>query len=238
VCAGPTFHKALKSIGGLDLISRLTNSILIPLQKVIVPQSDEEGAAQAQQQTTLPPNQRKEVIGFGNIGLFPLCRACIRLGRYMILHSTTVSDTSMTAAEAEETRFEELVRPLGKELGKLIRAFTSSTVYLPHARSEVLKALLWIMPNNRSNAPHHKELWTWLQSHVEQALPVIGEDLTEHVINHIFGRVKVSSFYSDSLLVMALSSAEEAVRIFVDEGGKSVSMLIQVGLLGIYGYVC
>lgn len=146
----------------------------------------------------------------------------------MILNSTTSSSDTAAEVGAEEMRFEELVRPLGKELGKLCRAFTTSTVYLPHARSEVLKALLWIMPNNRSNAPHHKELWTWLQSHMQQALPVIGEDLTEHIINHIFGRVKVSSFYCEALLVMALSCAEEALKIFVEEGGKSVSMLIQV----------
>ncbi|CAE7757204.1 unnamed protein product, partial [Symbiodinium microadriaticum] len=37
-----------------------------------------------------------------------------------------------------------------------------------------------------------------------------------------------STFYCESLLSMALVNAEEAVKIFVAEGGKSVGMLIQV----------
>lgn len=225
---GPFFHRALKSIGGGDLISRLTASLLTPLQRLVVPLSDEEGLQQSQQQPSLPAAQRKEIIGFGNVSLFPLCRACIRLGRYLVIHSSSQDSQASEEIGERDSHLEELVRPLGKELGKLCRGFVQSSVYLPHARSEVLKALLWIMPNNRGAVPQHNELWRWLSSHVELSLPVIGEDLSEHVINHIFGRVKVSSFYCETLLEMALRCAEEAVKIFVTEGGKSVGVLIQV----------
>ena len=206
-------------------------SILVPLQRIVVPATDEEGLALAHQQNSLAQYQRKEVVGFGSVSLFPLCRACIRLGRYMALLSAKQSqsgDIMQDEDAGEMVRMEEQVRPLAKQLSSLVRAFASTSVYLPHARSEVLKALLWIMPDNREGLPHLNDLWEWLQSHMEQSLPCIGEDLAEHLLNHVFGRVKVSTYYCESLLTMALAIAEESVKIFIAEGGKPVAVLIQV----------
>jgi hypothetical protein len=153
---GSSFVAAVKSIGGLDFVSRLTNSVHPHLQKLYVPATEEEGMEWVGWQRPGQTNQSQIPIGFGEVNLFPLCRACIRIGRYMVLRpSSTVQDVFHPLSQAElaqeETRLEGLVRPLGKELAKLTRAFVHSKVHLPHARAEILKALLWIMPDNRSS---------------------------------------------------------------------------------------
>jgi hypothetical protein len=62
------------------------------------------------------------------------------------------------------------------------------------------------------------------------AIPSLGEDLAENLISHIFGRVKVSTFYPEDLLEMAITCAEETVKCFVQNGGNFIGVLIQVFL--------
>lgn len=145
---------AVKNIGGPDFVSRLTNAVLPHLQKLFVPLTEEDGieASHRAPAAGLASASASSIpIGFGEVNLFPLCRACIRIGRYMVLRESTLDMISANTSDfiAEETRLENLVRPLGKELAKLARSFMQTKVYLPHARCEVLKALLWIMPDNR-----------------------------------------------------------------------------------------
>jgi len=227
--AGDSFRAALASIGGPELVSRLVNSILPHLSKLFVPVTEEAGNEAAAANQSLPAGQQEATIpiGFGEISLFPLCRASIRIGRYMTLRPINDHLDESSAAE-EETRLENLVRPLGTRLAQLCREFLQSRVYLPHARSEVLKALLWIMPDNRGRVSLHCGLWDWLREQMIVATPAIGEDLAEHLVNHVFGRVTASPFYSEELLGMALACAEEAVRCFVTDGGNAAGVLIQV----------
>jgi hypothetical protein len=153
---------AVKNIGGPDFVSRLTNAVLPHLQKLFVPLTEDEGNEAAQRSysasSSAPSAPSSIPIGFGDVNLFPLCRACIRIGRYMVLRDTTAGSDFMSSSSRldlaeEETKLENLVRPIGKELGRLARSFIQTKVYLPHARCEVLKALLWIMPDNRSLLP-------------------------------------------------------------------------------------
>jgi hypothetical protein len=146
-CAiGPSFKMAVKNIGGPDFVSRLTNAVLPHLQKLFVPLTEEEGIEASQRTGSSSPTGIP--IGFGDVNLFPLCRACIRIGRYIVLRDST-HDLMPADLVEEESRLENLVRPVGQQLGKLARSFIQTKVYLPHARCEVLKALLWIMPDNR-----------------------------------------------------------------------------------------
>jgi hypothetical protein len=80
----------------------------------------------------------------------------------------------------------------------------------------------------RARLKEHSGLWAWLLGQVFQAIPRLGEDLTEHLVMHILGRIHGSPFYCSELLEMALMCAEEAVEIFVNGGGHSVGVLIQV----------
>jgi hypothetical protein len=79
----------------------------------------------------------------------------------------------------------------------------------------------------RGGQKEHAGLWSWLLSQVLQAIPRLGEDLTEHLVMHILGRVHGSPFYCGELLEMALICAEEAVETFNKGGGHSVGVLIQ-----------
>jgi hypothetical protein len=131
--------------------------VLPHLQKLFVPLTEEEGIEAAQRSHSGSTAPSSIPIGFGDVNLFPLCRACIRIGRYIVLRDTVgtapkdfMSSSSKIDLAEEETKLESLVRPIGKELGRLARSFIQTQVYLPHARCEVLKALLWIMPDNRS----------------------------------------------------------------------------------------
>lgn len=81
---------------------------------------------------------------------------------------------------------------------------------------------------HRGRVAEHNALWAWLQSQIIVAIPSLGEDLSENLISHIFGRVKVSTFYPEDLLELAISCAEETVRCFVQNGGNFIGVLIQV----------
>lgn len=131
------------------MILKLSDSILPHLKKLQVPPSEEalSQAVNANIDSKLSSTS-PIVIGTGEVILGPLCRACVRLGRYIVQRPPD-SASSNTNIAAEEVSVEGLVRPLGKELGRLSRGFAASSCYMPHAWSEVLKALLWIMPENR-----------------------------------------------------------------------------------------
>lgn len=105
----PAYLTAVANIGGADIVSRLTNAIASDLNTLIV-----------------PPNEEAEItgkiaIGAGDITLSPLCRAVVRLGRYILLLQTA----SQTAEEAKAQ--EALVRPIGKALAS--KNFIRSTFY-------------------------------------------------------------------------------------------------------------
>jgi hypothetical protein len=139
-----------KLSNGASLISKIADSLFPHLKKLVVPANDDILAAHV---SSADPKAyaQNNMIGGGEIVLGPLCRACIRLGRYIVQKPPNTTNLDIAA---EESKIEVLVRPIGKELGRLSRAFAASPCYLPHAWSEVLKALLWIMPENRYKWPY------------------------------------------------------------------------------------
>lgn len=173
----------------------------------------------------------RQPIGFGNVNIGPLCRACIRLGRYVIVHlDALLANTGGVGEEGSGAALlNDIFKPLAKELVRLMKEFRNSSVFLSHAYCDTLKALLWLLPPNPSMENRQAVgMYDWFQNQAISALPTLQESLTETVMRHIFGRIEETPGSCDILLNMALKCAEKAVMCFDNTSGQAVGMLIQV----------
>mgnify|MGYP003386728025 FL=1 len=152
---GEMFTKALLSmdVGSPDFVMRMISAIQPSLEDLFVPLTDEEGiAAKRESASNLNATGKNRVvqpIGFGNVNIGPLCRACIRLGRYVIVHRSALLEGGGSTQESE-LLLNEIFKPLAKELFRLMKEFRNSSVFLSHAYCDTLKALLWLLPPDPS----------------------------------------------------------------------------------------
>lgn len=167
---GEMFTKALlhMDIDSPDFVTRMISAIQPSLEDLFVPANEDEGIAARREsvangQGTSGKRRMAQPIGFGNVNIGPLCRACIRLGRYVIVHRNALLEGRGRGregvAEAEtvikETRegemlLNEIFKPLAKELVRLMKEFRNSSLFLSHAYCDTLKALLWLLPPDPS----------------------------------------------------------------------------------------
>ena len=153
---GGMFTKALVSMemDSPDYVTKMIFSVQPSLEDLFVPLTDELGVAARRESAALLGNKRRvhQPIGFGNVNIGPLCRACIRLGRYVIVHlDALLANTSSVGEESSgAVLLNDVFKPLAKELVRLMKEFRASSVFLSHAYCDTLKALLWLLPPNPS----------------------------------------------------------------------------------------
>ena len=147
------FGKALLSMGvdNSEFIARMISAIQPSLQDLFVPESDDEGMAARRESAANLTSKRRvaQPIGFGNVNIGPLCRACIRLGRYVIVYLDSLL-AIIGEGGKNELKLNEVFKPLAKELVRLMNEFRKSKVFLSHAYCDTLKALLWLLPPDTS----------------------------------------------------------------------------------------
>lgn len=217
---GGVFVDALSTMGGESFLQRMIMAIQPSLENMVVPATDEEGFLAGRECAS--GKRSIQPIGFGNVDIGPLCRACIRLGRYVMMYPEALK----SADDAQSHESDKVFKLLAKELVRLMKEFRKSSVFLSHAYCDTLKALLWLLPDPTEN--NALGMYDWFLNNAIAALPTLQESLTETVMRHIFGRIEESPRSSDVLLNIALKCAEKSVACFNNTSGQAVGILIQV----------
>lgn len=165
-------------------------------------------------------------IGEGDISWGPLCRACVRLGLYMV-HRPSDDIEGMSAEE--DPQINALLDAIKGMLASLevidLRIAANSPIdpatnipvatisVLPHVKCELLKAYMWLLPENRSGSEKSISMWEELERTIVASLSSLSEPLIEGLISNIMSRLQASKEYSKELVSLSLVISEAAISI-------------------------
>lgn len=75
----------------------------------------------------------------------------------------------------------------------------------PYILSEVLKGLIWVVPEAPTWQDEMAEVWQWLQKKLREAQQSLPVELLGSVIRHLLGRMRETPVYSAPLVDLTLS---------------------------------
>lgn len=75
----------------------------------------------------------------------------------------------------------------------------------PYLLSEVLKGLIWVVPEASSWNDEMADVWKWLQKKLREAQQSLPVELLGSVIRHLLGRMRETPIYSAPLVDLTLS---------------------------------